>query len=108
MRYQTEGDAHKQRHGSFTRIFCIGALMGASAAFLFAPRIGSELRGQVKESAGRLRRRASDTYRGVSGKLTDFVETGKQAYDRARHGVAGPVEQPRLGHAAAGPKSIAS
>jgi gas vesicle protein len=56
---------------------CAGALMGAAAGLLFAPRPGYKLRGQLSRSA----RRAG---RAVSTTVDDLTDQGIEAYERAR------------------------
>jgi gas vesicle protein len=54
---------------------------------LFAPKAGSELRSQLGESAGKIRSTAGDTYQQASGKVSQIVDRGREAYDRARSSV---------------------
>jgi gas vesicle protein len=54
-----------------------GALIGAGVGVLFAPRRGSELRGQVAESAANVGQVISKT-------VDTWTERGREAYDRAR------------------------
>ncbi|MCC7008426.1 MAG: YtxH domain-containing protein [Acidobacteria bacterium] len=61
-----------------------GAAVGAAVGLLFAPRAGSELRGQLSQQADRLRRRASDGYSKASDAVNDLVERGRDAVDQGR------------------------
>lgn len=65
------GDYHDERIGESTGFsaFLAGALIGAGAALLLAPQRGSELRGMLRDYAGR----AKD----------DLVEKGQEAWDTA-------------------------
>ena len=54
-----------------------GALIGAGVGVLFAPRRGSELRGQVAESAANVGQVLSKT-------VDTWTERGREVYDRAR------------------------
>jgi gas vesicle protein len=51
-----------------------GIAIGAVAALFFAPRRGSELRGQVADSMNRASRRAMDTYNRASETMNDMAE----------------------------------
>jgi len=54
-----------------------GAVIGTGLGLLFAPRKGSELRGQLSDAAANV----SET---VSKAADDYVERGRKVYDRAR------------------------
>lgn len=54
--------------------FIWGALMGAAAALLLAPRSGRETRDELRAGALRLRDRAEDTVRGVADSVTETIE----------------------------------
>ena len=54
-----------------------GAVIGAGLGLLFAPRKGSELRGQLSDAA-------TNVSKTVSKAADDYVERGRQVYDRAR------------------------
>jgi gas vesicle protein len=60
----------------FTGLFA-GAVIGTGLGLLFAPRKGSELRGQVAESAANVGRTVSKT-------VDDLTESGREAYQRGR------------------------
>jgi hypothetical protein len=53
---------------------------------LFAPKTGSELRNQISEQTGRLKTSANDAYSQASEKVSQMVDRGREAYDRARTG----------------------
>lgn len=61
-----------------------GTVLGAGLGMLFAPKPGSELRTRLTEQAGKLRSTAADGYQQASGKVTQIVDRGREAYDRAR------------------------
>jgi gas vesicle protein len=74
-----------------------GAAVGVAVGLLLAPKTGSELRQQISESTGRIRRGAADGYsatvEAVSGAVGDVIARGKkarrrgqQAYDDVRQG----------------------
>ena len=54
-----------------------GAVIGAGIGLLFAPRKGSELRGQLSDAA-------TNVSKTVSKAADDYVERGRKVYDRAR------------------------
>jgi gas vesicle protein len=70
--------------GDFMMGMLWGAALGAAVGLLFAPRAGSELRGQLAQQADRLRRRASDGYSKASDTMNDLVDRGREAVDRGR------------------------
>ena len=70
--------------GSFLMGLLAGTVLGAGLGMLFAPKAGSELRNQLSEQAGRLRHTADDTYHRASDRVTQIVDQGREAYERAR------------------------
>ena len=55
--------------GSMLMIFAAGALVGTALALLFAPRSGEELRSDLRDKVGEVRRRATgETERSGSAK----------------------------------------
>ena len=93
-RFENEGG-----HGgsSFVIGLLTGTVLGAGLGLLFAPKAGSELRGQISERAGQLANTASDGYRKASEAAGDWVEKGKEmgrdAYDRTRDAVSRGSEE---------------
>lgn len=77
--YEYADEAQPSSHGSFTAGLLFGAIAGAAVALLFAPRAGSELRGQLSESATDIKRRASRGY----SQAKDTYERAKEGYSRA-------------------------
>lgn len=74
--YEYRDEAQPMSHGgSFTAGLLFGAVAGAALALLFAPRPGSELRGQLSDSAHAFQRRARDGY-----------DRARSGYDRAKEG----------------------
>jgi len=63
-------------------------VLGAGLGMLFAPKAGSELRSQlgsqISDSTGRLREAADQGYQQASEKVSQIVDRGREAYDRAR------------------------
>lgn len=70
--------------GSFLMGLLAGTVLGAGLGMLFAPKAGNELRSQLSESAGRIRATANDSYQQAADKVSQIVDRGREAYDRAR------------------------
>lgn len=85
MAYEYDRFEREDGGGSFLMGLLAGTVLGAGLGMLFAPRPGSELRNQLTEQAGRLRSTAGDAYSQASTKMTQVVDRGREAYDRARH-----------------------
>lgn len=88
MAYEYDRMEREEGGGSFLMGLLAGTVLGAGLGMLFAPRPGSELRNQLTEQAGRLRSTANDTYNQASEKVSQIVDRGREAYDRARTGVS--------------------
>ncbi|HEX6134711.1 MAG TPA: YtxH domain-containing protein [Longimicrobiales bacterium] len=104
----------ERRSGGFGS-FVIGALLGAGAALLFAPRSGAETRDEIRAGALRLRDRAEDAVRGVADSVNDTVggvraevegrldaarnafEAGRRAARDTRHEMEMRVREVRAG-----------
>ena len=95
MAYEYDRLEREDGGGSFLMGLLAGTVLGAGLGMLFAPKAGSELRGQLGEQAARLRTTAADGYQQATEKVTQgyqqatekvsqIVDRGKEAYDRAR------------------------
>ena len=84
MAYEYDRFEREDGGGSFLMGLLAGTVLGAGLGMLFAPKTGSELRSQIGEQAGRLRSSATDTYQQASEKVSQIVDRGREAYDRAR------------------------
>ena len=84
MAYEYDRIEREEGSGSFLMGLLAGTVLGAGLGMLFAPRPGSELRNQLTEQAGRLRSTANDTYNQATEKVSQIVDRGREAYDRAR------------------------
>jgi hypothetical protein len=84
MAYEYDRYEREDGGGSFLMGLLAGTVLGAGLGMLFAPKPGNELRTQLGEQAGRLRSTANDTYQQASDKVSQIVERGRDAYDRAR------------------------
>jgi gas vesicle protein len=87
MAYEYDRFEREEGSGAFLMGLLAGTVLGAGLGMLFAPRAGSELRSQLSDQAGRWRNTANDAYHQASEKVTQFVDRGREAYEKAR-GVA--------------------
>ncbi len=83
-RFENEGGGG----GSFVMGLLTGTVLGAGLGMLFAPKSGSELRGQLSEQAGTIANTASEGYRRASETASDWAERGREFYDKARDAVS--------------------
>jgi gas vesicle protein len=94
-RFDSEGGGG----GSFVMGLLTGTVLGAGLGMLFAPKAGSELRGQISDQAGSLANQASEGYRKATESAGqwaekgreaagEWAEKGKDAYGKARDAVA--------------------
>jgi gas vesicle protein len=86
MAYEYDRLEREEGGGSFLMGLLAGTVLGAGLGMLFAPKAGNELRSQIGEQAGRLRSSANDTYQQASEKVSQIVDRGREAYERARTG----------------------
>ena len=84
MAYEYDRFEREEGSGAFLMGLLAGTVLGAGLGMLFAPKAGADLRNQLTEQAGRLRNTATNTYGQASEKVTQIVERGRDAYDRAR------------------------
>ena len=84
MAYEYDRFEREDGGGSFLMGLLAGTVLGAGLGMLFAPKTGSELRSQLSEQTGRLRSTANDAYSQASEKVSQMVDRGREAYDRAR------------------------
>lgn len=84
-----------ERHSPGLGAFLWGALIGAGAALLLAPRSGRETREEIAASAQRLRDRAEDMVRGVAdtvdgtirdvrGEVHGRIDAAREAFEAGR------------------------
>jgi gas vesicle protein len=88
MAYEYDRFEREEGSGAFLMGLLAGTVLGAGLGMLFAPRAGSELRTQLSDQAGRWRNTANDAYQQASEKVTQFVDRGREAYEKARGTVA--------------------
>ena len=88
MAYEYDRFEREDGGGSFLMGLLAGTVLGAGLGMLFAPKAGSDLRNQLNDQAGRLKATANDTYQQATDKVSQIVDRGKDAYDRARSSVS--------------------
>ena len=86
MAYEYDRYEREDGGGSFLMGLLAGTVLGAGLGMLFAPKAGNELRSQLGESAGRLKTSANDAYQHASERVSEIVDRGRDAYQRARTG----------------------
>ncbi len=84
MAYEYDRFEREDGGGSFLMGLLAGTVLGAGLGMLFAPRPGSELRTQLTDQASKLRETAGGAYSQVGERVTQIVDRGREAYDRAR------------------------
>jgi gas vesicle protein len=84
MAYEYDRLEREDGGGSFLMGLLAGTVLGAGLGMLFAPKTGTDLRNQLSEQSGRLKTTANDAYAQASEKVSQIVDRGREAYDRAR------------------------
>lgn len=72
MAYEYDRFDDEAGGGGFMMGLIAGAVLGVGLGMLLAPKAGSELRGQLGDTATRLRDRASEGYTAASSKVADM------------------------------------
>lgn len=97
MAYEYDRFEREEGGGSFLMGLLAGTVLGAGLGMLFAPKSGSELRSQlgstIADGTGRLREVADQTYSQATDKVSQMVDRGREAYDRARSSVGSMASQ---------------
>lgn len=91
MAYEYDRFEREDGGGSFLMGLLAGTVLGAGLGMLFAPRAGAELRTQLNEQAGKLKETAGGAYSQASERVTQMVDRGREAYDRARTSTGGTM-----------------
>jgi gas vesicle protein len=81
--------------GGFMMGLLTGTVLGAGLGMLFAPKSGTELRGQISDSASSASRKASEQYKKASDAAHHLTEKGRGLYDRARDAVSRGTDEAR-------------
>jgi hypothetical protein len=98
MAYEYDRYEREDGGGSFLMGLLAGTVLGAGLGMLFAPKAGMELRNQLSEQTGKLKNTANDAYSQASEKVSQIVDRGREAYDRARAGSgSAPASGPGTG-----------
>ena len=91
MAYEYDRFEREEGGGSFLMGLLAGTVLGAGLGMLFAPKAGAELRSQLgsqlADQTGRIREAADQGYQQASEKVSQIVDRGRDAYDRARNNV---------------------
>jgi len=103
MAYEYDRFEREEGGGSFLMGLLAGTVLGAGLGMLFAPKAGSELRSQIgsqiADQTGKLRDAADPYYQQATEKVSQIVDRGKDAYDRARSSVSSMAAQGTSGAA---------
>jgi len=97
MAYEYDRFEREEGGGSFLMGLLAGTVLGAGLGMLFAPKAGSELRSQIgsqiADQTGKIRDAADPYYQQATEKVSQMVDRGKDAYDRARSSVSNMAAQ---------------
>src|SRR3954471_22575240 len=86
MAYEYDRFEREEGGGSFLMGLLAGTVLGAGLGMLFAPKTGTDLRNQLSEQTGKLKSTANDAYTQASEKVSQIVDRGREAYEKARTG----------------------
>src|SRR5436190_3762561 len=78
-RFDNEGSGG----GSFVMGLLTGTVLGAGLGMLFAPKAGSELRGQLSDQAGSIANTASEGYRRAADTAKTWADKGRDVVNQA-------------------------
>lgn len=81
-----------EKGGSWLISFLLGALLGAGAALLLAPKAGRQTREQLKGMAMDAKGKAGGYYDQVKGKITTAMQKGKETAEEAKEEIKSKVE----------------
>jgi len=102
MAYEYDRFEREEGGGSFLMGLLAGTVLGAGLGMLFAPKAGSELRSQLgtqlADGTGRIRDVADQGYQQASDKVSQMMDRGREAYDRARSSVSNMAAQGTSGN----------
>ena len=105
MAYEYDRFEREEGGDSFLMGLLAGTVLGAGLGMLFAPKAGSELRSQLgtqlADQTGRLRDAADPLYQQATDKVSQIVDRGREAYDRARSSVSSMAAQGTSGASSA-------
>src|SRR5512142_1348969 len=81
--YENEGGGSGFMMGLLT-----GTVLGAGLGMLFAPKAGSEIRGQISDTANTVGKTATEGYRKAADVASTVAERSRDFYGRARDAVS--------------------
>ncbi len=90
MSHENDGNDREDSRGVHAAFFmglCAGAVIGSGLALLFAPRAGSELRGQMASSAANISKAVSKTIDGASVRGREVYDSARDVVSRAGDGI---------------------
>jgi gas vesicle protein len=93
MAYEYDRFEREEGGGSFLMGLLAGTVLGAGLGMLFAPKAGAELRSQLVDQTGKLREKADQSYQQATEKVSQIVDRGREAYDKARSSVSNMAAQ---------------
>jgi gas vesicle protein len=93
MAYEYDRIEREEGGGSFLMGLLAGTVLGAGLGMLFAPKAGAELRSQLVDQTGKLREKADQSYQQATEKVSQIVDRGREAYDKARSSVSNMAAQ---------------
>jgi gas vesicle protein len=106
MAYEYDRFEREEGGGSFLMGLLAGTVLGAGLGMLFAPKAGAELRSQIgtqlADQTGRLKNAADPLYQQATEKVSQIVDRGREAYDRARSSVGSMAAKGTTGASSAG------
>ena len=102
MAYEYDRFEREEGGGSFLMGLLAGTVLGAGLGMLFAPKAGAELRSQLVDQTGKLREKADQSYQQATEKVSQIVDRGREAYDKARSSVNSMAAQGTSGSSASG------
>jgi len=112
MAYEYDRFEREEGGGSFLMGLLAGTVLGAGLGMLFAPKAGSELRSQLgtqlADQTGKIREAADPYYQQATEKVSQIVDRGREAYDRARSSVSNMAAQGTSGSSPASPGTTGS
>src|SRR5260221_10630957 len=101
MAYEYDRFEREEGGGAFLMGLLAGTVLGAGLGMLFAPKAGSELRSQLgtqlADQTGKIREAADPLYQQATEKVSQIVDRGREAYDRARSSVSNMATQGTAG-----------
>jgi len=91
----TDRDEHRGAGAGLVTGLLVGTVFGLGLGMLLAPRSGSQLRGQLREQAQGLRRRAVDQSHTAGEQASEWAARGRHLFDRGHEAVSRGVEEAR-------------